>query len=225
MNQNSCYCYTNVVTLHNDCRNTAYFGLLELCQPKAGETLVVTGAAGAVGSHVGQIGKILGLNVIGIAGTDEKCKWLIEELGFDHAINYKTENVAKALEKAAPNKIDCYFDNVCMHMLFLPGFKSHFHSYTSGWRRDIYNCTLPDESIRSSRSLRKHFRVQCTPRRFAKVHLHSASHNQFSNKDGGFYSESLGRSSGRGLSPEFTMGEGGQAQIQRNSNGRIRKYV
>ncbi|XP_046742912.1 prostaglandin reductase 1-like [Diprion similis] len=92
--------------------NTAYFGLVEICQPKAGETLVVSGAAGAVGSHVGQIGKILGLRVIGIAGSDAKCKWLKEELGFDHAINYKTQDITAALEKAAPHKVDCYFDNV-----------------------------------------------------------------------------------------------------------------
>ncbi|XP_046617860.1 prostaglandin reductase 1-like [Neodiprion virginianus] len=92
--------------------NTAYFGFLEICKPVAKETLVVSGAAGAVGSHVGQIGKIYGLKVIGIAGSDEKCKWLKEELGFDHAINYKTQDVAAALKEAAPNKVDCYFDNV-----------------------------------------------------------------------------------------------------------------
>lgn len=95
-------------------RNTAYFGLLEICKPKPGETLVVSGAAGAVGSHVGQIGKnIIGLNVIGIAGSDEKCKWLVEELGFNHAINYKKGDIKAALCKAAPKGIDCYFDNVC----------------------------------------------------------------------------------------------------------------
>ncbi|XP_043265756.1 prostaglandin reductase 1-like [Colletes gigas] len=93
--------------------NSAYFGLLEICKPKQGETLVVSGAAGAVGSHVGQIGKaVLGLNVIGIAGSDEKCKWLVNELGFDSAINYKKENIAVALRKAAPKGVDCYFDNV-----------------------------------------------------------------------------------------------------------------
>ncbi|XP_051172013.1 prostaglandin reductase 1-like isoform X2 [Leptopilina boulardi] len=92
--------------------NTAYFGFLEICKPKAGETLVVSGAAGAVGSHVGQIGKIKGLKVIGIAGSDEKCKWLVDELGFDHAINYKTDDIIAALKKIAPNGIDCYFDNV-----------------------------------------------------------------------------------------------------------------
>ncbi|XP_015123536.1 prostaglandin reductase 1 [Diachasma alloeum] len=92
--------------------NTAYFGLLEACNPKAGETLVVTGAAGAVGSHAGQIGKIKGMRVIGIAGSDEKCRWLTEELGFDHAINYKTGNVGEELRKAAPEGVDCFFDNV-----------------------------------------------------------------------------------------------------------------
>lgn len=91
---------------------TAYFGLLEICRPKAGEVLVVSGAGGAVGSVVGQIGKIKGCRVIGVAGSDAKCKWLTEELGFDVAINYKTEVVADALRKAAPRGVDCYFDNV-----------------------------------------------------------------------------------------------------------------
>ncbi|XP_048519089.1 prostaglandin reductase 1-like [Dendroctonus ponderosae] len=92
--------------------NTALFGLLELCQPKAGETVVVSGAAGAVGSHAGQIAKIKGCIVIGIAGSDEKGKWLTEELGFDYFINYKTQNVEEELRKAAPQGVDCYYDNV-----------------------------------------------------------------------------------------------------------------
>lgn len=79
----------------------------------------MSGAAGAVGSHVGQIGKNLGLTVIGIAGSDAKCDWLIKELGFDAAINYKTQNVAKELNKAAPNGVDCYFDNVRMNFRIL----------------------------------------------------------------------------------------------------------
>ncbi|XP_026487162.1 prostaglandin reductase 1-like [Vanessa tameamea] len=91
---------------------TAYFGFLELCQPKIGETVVVTGAAGAVGSIVGQIAKIKGCKVIGFAGSDDKVKWLEKELGFDKAINYKTADVQKALQAAAPNGVDCYFDNV-----------------------------------------------------------------------------------------------------------------
>ncbi|CAH1101134.1 unnamed protein product [Psylliodes chrysocephalus] len=92
--------------------NTAYFGLLDICKPKEGETVVVSGAAGGVGSIVGQIAKIHGCKVIGIAGSDEKGKWLTEELGFDHFINYKTDDVEKALKAAAPNGVDCYFDNV-----------------------------------------------------------------------------------------------------------------
>lgn len=92
--------------------NSAYFGLLELCAPKAGETVVVTGAAGAVGSLVGQIGKLKGCRVVGFAGSDEKCQWLEKELGFDKAINYKKGDIKKALIDAAPNGVDCYFDNV-----------------------------------------------------------------------------------------------------------------
>jgi len=91
---------------------TAYFGLLDITHPKAGETLVVSAAAGAVGSLVGQIGKIKGCYVVGIAGSDEKCQWLKNDLGFDATINYKTENVAKRLADLCPKGIDIYFDNV-----------------------------------------------------------------------------------------------------------------
>ncbi|XP_053698631.1 prostaglandin reductase 1-like [Sabethes cyaneus] len=91
--------------------NTAYFGFLELCEPKEGETVVVSGAAGAVGSLVGQIAKIKGCTVIGITGTDEKCEW-IKTIGFDHAINYKTADIREELKKMAPKGVDCYFDNV-----------------------------------------------------------------------------------------------------------------
>ena len=92
---------------------TAYFGLLEIGVPKKGETLVVSGAAGAVGSIVGQIGKILGCRVIGIAGSDEKVAMLKSEFGFDEAINYNTtKNMVTAIKAAAPNGVDIYFDNV-----------------------------------------------------------------------------------------------------------------
>lgn len=74
--------------------------------------MVITGAAGAVGSHVGQIAKIKGCRVIGIAGSDAKGKVLVDELGFDVFINYKKQDVAKALSEHAPKGIDCYFDNV-----------------------------------------------------------------------------------------------------------------
>lgn len=91
---------------------TAYFGLLEIGRPEEGETVVVSGAAGATGSVVGQIAKIRGCKVVGIAGSDEKCRWLTEELGFDVAINYRTMNVASALKESCPKGIDVFFDNV-----------------------------------------------------------------------------------------------------------------
>lgn len=92
---------------------TAYFGLLYIGEPKEGETVVVSGASGAVGMIVGQIAKLKGCRVVGIAGTDEKCSYITEELGFDAAINYKTtENLENALNTACPNGIDVYFDNV-----------------------------------------------------------------------------------------------------------------
>ncbi|WP_077213279.1 NADP-dependent oxidoreductase [Bacillus dakarensis] len=91
---------------------TAYFGLLYIGKPKEGETVVVSGAAGAVGTIVGQIAKIKGCRVVGIAGTEEKCQYLVNELGFDVAVNYKTENVLDSLKKACPNGVDVYFDNV-----------------------------------------------------------------------------------------------------------------
>lgn len=91
---------------------TAYFGLLDIGKPKVGETLVVSGAAGAVGSLVGQIGKIKGCRVVGIAGSEEKCRWLKDELGFDAAINYKTESVLESLQQYCPDGIDVYFENV-----------------------------------------------------------------------------------------------------------------
>lgn len=92
---------------------TAYFGLLKIGKPQAGETVVVSGAAGAVGSTVGQIAKIQGARVVGIAGTDEKCAYLKNELHFDDTINYQTtDNLEQALKDACPDKVDVYFDNV-----------------------------------------------------------------------------------------------------------------
>lgn len=92
--------------------STAYFGLLDICRPKSGDVVAVTGAAGAVGSLVGQIAKIKGCKVIGFAGTDDKCSLLRNDFGFDYALNYKKAELAEELRKAAPDGIDCYFDNV-----------------------------------------------------------------------------------------------------------------
>ncbi|KAK3863460.1 hypothetical protein Pcinc_030767 [Petrolisthes cinctipes] len=91
--------------------NSAYFGFLELCEPKAGDTVLVNCAAGSVGSAVVQIAKIKGCKVIAFAGSDEKVAW-VKELGADYVFNYKTTNVGKTLTETVPQKINCYFDNV-----------------------------------------------------------------------------------------------------------------
>jgi NADPH-dependent curcumin reductase len=91
---------------------TAYFGLLDVGRLKDGETVVVSGAAGAVGSVAGQIAKLRGCRVIGIAGGPEKCGWIVDELGFDAAIDYKSEDVRRALPGHTPDRVDLYFDNV-----------------------------------------------------------------------------------------------------------------
>jgi NADPH-dependent curcumin reductase CurA len=91
---------------------TAYFGLLDIGQPKAGDTVVVSGAAGAVGGLVGQIAKLKDCRVVGIAGGPEKCRHLVEDLGFDAAIDYKAQDVPAALGEQCPNGIQIYFDNV-----------------------------------------------------------------------------------------------------------------
>ena len=91
---------------------TAHYGMLALAKPKAGETVVVTAASGAVGSIAGQIAKLKGCHVIGIAGGPAKCRYVVEELGFDACVDYKGGNLASDLNAAAPNGIDVYFENV-----------------------------------------------------------------------------------------------------------------
>jgi len=91
---------------------TAYFGLMDIAKPKAGETVVVSAAAGAVGSMVGQIAKIQGCHVVGIAGGKAKCDWLTQVAGFDAAIDYKSEDVGRALDRHCPDGIDINFENV-----------------------------------------------------------------------------------------------------------------
>lgn len=91
---------------------TAYFGLLDVCQPREGETLVVSAAAGSVGSIVGQIAKIKGCRVVGIAGGPNKCRWITDDLGFDGAIDYRSDDVGVALDRLCPQGVDMNFENV-----------------------------------------------------------------------------------------------------------------
>jgi NADPH-dependent curcumin reductase len=108
---------------------TAYYGLIDVGEIKEGDAVVVSGAAGATGSIVGQIARIKGASrVVGIAGTAEKCAWLVDELGFDAAVNYKQDDVAAGLRAACPDGIDLFFDNVggeildiCLAQLALRG--------------------------------------------------------------------------------------------------------
>jgi len=103
---------THLLSVYGVAGLTAYFGLLECGQPQPGETVVVSAAAGSVGSVVGQIAKIKGCRVVGIAGGEEKGRWLTDELGFDEAVDYKDPEFKRRLRAAVPDGIDVYFDNV-----------------------------------------------------------------------------------------------------------------
>lgn len=103
---------THFLSVYGIAGLTAYLGLLNVGKPKPGDTVVVSAAAGSVGAFVGQIARLKGCRVIGIAGGKEKCNWLLSELGFDFAINYKEEPLFASLKAAAPNGINVYFDNV-----------------------------------------------------------------------------------------------------------------
>ena len=91
---------------------TAFVGLMDIGQPKPGETVVVSAASGAVGAVVGQLAKIKGCRAVGIAGSPAKCKYVVEELGFDACVNYKTDDLVPALKAACPDGLDIYFENV-----------------------------------------------------------------------------------------------------------------
>jgi len=123
---------------------TAWQGLMEIGKPKAGETLVVSGAAGSVGSMVGQLGKAEGLTVVGTAGSDEKCRWLEQELGFDAGINYKSGDLEKQLIDATPNGVDLYFENTggpVQHIVF-QRMNAHGRIIVCGMIAD-YNTATP----------------------------------------------------------------------------------
>lgn len=140
---------------------TAYFGLLDIGRPQPGETVVVSGAAGAVGTIVGQIAKLKGCRVVGIAGSDEKNEYLRRELGFDAAINYKTAgNLRQALAEACPDGIDVYFDNVGGDVTdaVIARINNHARIVLCG-QISLYNLEQPDAG----------------PRNFPQLLIHSAT--------------------------------------------------
>ena len=102
----------SMISLYGSVGATAWMGIVDVAQVKAGETVVVSAAAGATGSIAAQIAKHLGARVVGICGTDEKCRWLTEDLGLDAAINHRTADLRTALKETCPNRVDVYFDNV-----------------------------------------------------------------------------------------------------------------
>jgi hypothetical protein len=140
---------------------TAYQGLMEMGNPRAGETLVVSGAAGSVGSMVGQIAKAEGLRVVGTAGTDEKCQWLKEELGFDEAVNYKAPNLEEALATATPDGVDIYFENTggpVQHATF-NRMNAHGRILVCGMIAD-YNTATPSAGPNWLNIIRKRLTIQ-----------------------------------------------------------------
>lgn len=142
---------------------TAYFGLMEVGKPEAGETLVVAAASGAVGSVVGQIAKIRGLRAIGIAGGEEKCRYVREELGFDDCLDYKSGDLAAKLEAACPDGIDIYFENVggdvtrAVAPLLNKGARVPICGYVSNYNdRDIGKAETPFHILRKLEDVPEH---------------------------------------------------------------------
>ena len=154
---------------------TAYFGLLEVGQPHPGDTVVVSAAAGAVGSAVGQIAHIKGARAVGIAGNDAKCRHLTDDLGFDAAINYRTDDLSTALKRACPDGIDVYFDNVGGRILdtVLQHLREHARIAICG-SISQYNLEEPELAPRHSTALAaKHARMEgLTVHDYADRHEH-----------------------------------------------------
>lgn len=142
---------------------TAYWGLTEVGKPKAGETLVVAAASGAVGSVVGQVAKILGLRVVGIAGGEEKCRYVKEELQFDECIDYKSGDLASKLAAACPDGIDVYFENVggqvaeAVAPLLNPGSRAPICGYVSAYNaRDRSEVKTPFDIFGKAANVPEH---------------------------------------------------------------------
>lgn len=141
---------THLMSVYGDPGLTAYYGLLDRGEPKAGETVVVSGAAGAVGSLVGQIAKIKGCRVIGIAGGAEKGEWLTQELGFDVALDYKAGDLRRQLKEATPDGIDVYFDNVGGEILDTCLFNMNVHGRVVGCGAiSFYDTGAPPYALRA----------------------------------------------------------------------------
>ena len=140
---------------------TAYQGLIEIGKPKAGETLVVSGAAGSVGSIVGQLGKAEGLRVVGTAGSDDKCRRLEDELGFDRAINYKSDDLGRQLADATPDGVDIYFENTggpVQHIVF-SRMNAHGRIVVCGMIAD-YNTATPSPGPNWINIIRKRLTIR-----------------------------------------------------------------
>ncbi len=142
---------------------TAYWGLTEVGQPKAGETLVVAAASGAVGSVVGQMAKILGLSAVGVAGGPEKCAYVKDELGFDDCIDYKAADFEEKLAAACPNGVDVYFENVggavseAVSKLFNPGSRAPICGYVSGYNaKDASQVRSPFHIFKDAKNIPEH---------------------------------------------------------------------
>lgn len=162
---------------------TAYFGMLDIGQPKKGETVVVSGAAGAVGSIAGQIAKIKGARVVGIAGSDEKVTHLVNKLGFDKGINYKkTDSLQKTLEEALPNGVDVYFDNIGGHVSdMVTNFLNNFARIPLCGTMSTYNLTEKEDvgprihpKLIKTRSLLQGFNITDFEKRYDEALLELA---------------------------------------------------
>ena len=152
---------THLLSIYGVAGLTAYFGLLNVGRPKAGDTVVVSAAAGSVGSIVGQIARIKGCRAVGIAGGQAKCDWLVSELGFDAAVDYKAGSVFKALKAAAPNGIDVYFDNVGGdHLDAAFALANDFARFAICGMIDVYNDGKPQEMRHLIRTIPARIRME-----------------------------------------------------------------
>jgi NADPH-dependent curcumin reductase CurA len=141
---------SHLVSVYGVAGLTAYFGLLDCGQPKAGETVVVSAAAGSVGSLVGQIAKLKGCRVVGVAGGAEKCAWLTDSLGFDAAVDYKAGDLRRVLRDAVPGGIDVYFDNVGGTILDTCLFNMNVHGRVVGCGAiSAYDTAAPPPPLRA----------------------------------------------------------------------------